>query len=84
MAYTTAKLPMPASTAGCRLETGVPLDGPEELEPTAAGALVEADFLDESVLLLDELFASGAAILLTVLGVGTVVHCHSPSALTHE
>jgi len=74
---------MPASIAGCKLETGVPPEGPDELKLAGAGVLDEAVFLDDAALL-EELLTSGAAILLTALGVGETVHCHNPSALTQE
>jgi hypothetical protein len=36
----------------------------------------------EAVLLFEEVLASGTEILFDASGVGVVVHCHKPSALT--
>ena len=72
---------MPASMAGCRLAIGVPLPGVFDEPGLAAAVVLEGLFFDDE-LLLDDVLDNGTAILLAALGVGAVVHCHSPSALT--
>ena len=78
--------------AGCKLVTGVPVDGKLlELKDLVAGALalvvlldLDAEDLEAEDLALDALaLRVGAEIMLIAFGVGLVVHCHSPSADTH-
>ena len=86
MAYTTAKEPIPASMAGCRLAAGVPPDGKFEDDGLAAANDLDLEFLAFLVVDADltaGLATGGAVMILAVLGVGVVVHCHNPSADTH-
>jgi len=68
--------------AGCSRGTTLPppLSDPDGAAATAA--LDDAVFFDDLPVLAD--LSIGAVILLIELGVGVVVHCHRPSALTQE
>lgn len=75
---------MPASMAGCRLGAGVPPLGKFEEDGLAAEVFGPPDFLVEPVDAVLTLLDAGAEMTLIALGVGVVVHCHSPSAKTQE
>jgi hypothetical protein len=77
-------VPTPASTSGCILTAlGVP-DGPPPDEGVLAATVLAplTDFLDDAPVLAAVLEAGGEVMILAAPGVGIVVHCHSPSALT--